>query len=99
MTHDASLCPATREPEIWGRATLAIEVSSTSINVATVTVMAIAQGLCLGFQRSGMTLLSFWGRIGRATGAYALRSSSYAYRQAQLMRSGERARVPIEASG
>lgn len=33
-----------------GSATLAIEVSSTSMNVASVTVNAMSQGLCLGFQ-------------------------------------------------
>ena len=33
-----------------GRATLAIEVSSTSINVARVTVKATAQRLARGFQ-------------------------------------------------
>jgi hypothetical protein len=33
-----------------GKDTLAMEVSSTSMNVASVTVMAISQGLNLGFQ-------------------------------------------------
>jgi hypothetical protein len=33
-----------------GKATLAIEVSSTSINAASATVMAISHGLTLGFQ-------------------------------------------------
>src|ERR1700733_10927578 len=37
---------------MWGRATFAMEVSSTSINVARVTVSAINQGLCLGCQPS-----------------------------------------------
>src|SRR5271155_5727963 len=40
-----SSAPAERLPEIWGSATLAMEVSSTSINVASVTVTAITQGL------------------------------------------------------
>jgi hypothetical protein len=35
---------------MWGSATLAIEVSSTSMNVARVTVSAIIQGFRLGFQ-------------------------------------------------
>src|SRR6202020_2567624 len=47
-TQVASSCLAPRVPAIWGRATLAMEVSSTSINVARVTVSAINQGLCLG---------------------------------------------------
>jgi hypothetical protein len=33
-----------------GRATLAMEVSSTSMKVASVTVSAMAQGLWFGFQ-------------------------------------------------
>ena len=36
---------APREPAMWGRATLAMEVSRTSMKVARVTVMAMAQGL------------------------------------------------------
>ena len=36
---------------MWGSATLAMEVSSTSMKVARVTVMATAQGLWLGRQR------------------------------------------------
>ena len=39
---------AERLPAMCGSATLAIETSSTSMNVASVTVRAIAQGLCLG---------------------------------------------------
>ena len=35
-----------------GSATLAIEVSSTSMNVARVTVRAITQGFRLGFQEA-----------------------------------------------
>ena len=34
---------------MWGSATLAIEVSSTSMNAASATVMAISQGLTRGF--------------------------------------------------
>ena len=39
-----------------GKATLAMLVSSTSINVARVTVMAIAHGLRRGRQRAGATV-------------------------------------------
>src|ERR1700733_7034521 len=55
-THVTSSCEAPSEPAICGSATLAIEVSSTSMKVASVTVSATAQGLCFGFQlasRSG----------------------------------------------
>ena len=34
---------------MWGRATLAMEVSSTSMKAASATVMAMSQGLTLGF--------------------------------------------------
>jgi len=40
-----SSAPADKFPEICGSATLAMDVSSTSINVANVTVIAITQGL------------------------------------------------------
>src|SRR5579883_781541 len=40
-----SSAPAERFPEICGSATLAIDVSSTSMNVASVTVTAITHGL------------------------------------------------------
>src|SRR5271169_7040042 len=36
---------------MWGRATLAIEVSRTSMKAASATVAAISQGLTLGFHR------------------------------------------------
>src|ERR1700684_4481450 len=44
---------------MWGRATLAMEVSSTSMKAASATVMAMSQGLTRGFQfawaeRSGL---------------------------------------------
>ena len=35
---------------MWGRATLAMLVSSTSMNAASDTTKAISQGLVLGFQ-------------------------------------------------
>src|SRR5277367_1055815 len=40
-----SSAPADKFPEMCGSATLAIDVSSTSMNVASVTVTAITQGL------------------------------------------------------
>ena len=40
---------APSEPAMCGRATLAIEVSSTSIKAANATVMAMSQGLTRGF--------------------------------------------------
>ena len=45
----ASSWLAPSEPAMWGRATLAMEVSSTSMKVARVTTSAMAQGLYLGF--------------------------------------------------
>src|SRR3979490_576019 len=36
---------------MWGRATLAMEVSRTSMKAARATVAAISQGLTLGFHR------------------------------------------------
>src|SRR5215469_14120207 len=42
-----SSAPADRLPEMCGSATLAIEVSRTSMKVANVTVSAITQGLML----------------------------------------------------
>jgi hypothetical protein len=39
---------------MWGRATLAMEVSRTSIKVARVTVSATAHGLWWGFQTAGV---------------------------------------------
>src|SRR6266403_4545573 len=44
-THVDSSAPADKFPEMCGSATLAMEVSSTSINVASVTVTAITHGL------------------------------------------------------
>src|SRR5579862_2142357 len=44
--------PADRLPAMCGRATLAIEVSSTSMNVASVTVTAMIHGLIAGRQAS-----------------------------------------------
>ncbi len=40
---------------MWGRATLAMEVSSTSMKVASVTVMAMIQGLIAGRQTSAFS--------------------------------------------
>src|SRR5580700_11236209 len=52
-THAASSSPAERLPAICGSATLAMLVSSTSMNVAMVTTSAIAHGLCFARQISG----------------------------------------------
>ena len=40
---------APRLPAIWGNATLAMEVSSTSMNAASATVAAISHGFIRGF--------------------------------------------------
>jgi hypothetical protein len=50
MTQVASLWLAASEPAMCGSETLAMEVSSTSMKVASVTVRAIAQGLLRGRQ-------------------------------------------------
>src|SRR5438046_10648374 len=47
-THVLSSVLAESEPAMCGKATFAMLVSSTSINVAMVTVRAMAHGLCLG---------------------------------------------------
>src|SRR5213594_317412 len=44
-THVDSSCPADKFPAMCGSATFAMDVSSTSMNVASVTVMALTQGL------------------------------------------------------
>ena len=50
---------------MWGRATLATDVSSTSKNVADITAAAISQGFTLGRQ----TAASLPAREGSATSA------------------------------
>ena len=47
-TQVASSGLAESDPPMWGMATLAMEVSSASMKVARVTVMAMAQGLARG---------------------------------------------------
>jgi tRNA A37 threonylcarbamoyladenosine modification protein TsaB len=47
-TQVASSRLAESEPPMWGMATLAMEVSSASMKVARVTVMAMTQGLARG---------------------------------------------------
>ena len=47
-THVLSSVETERVPAMCGKATLAIEVSSTSMKVAIVTVSAISQGLNRG---------------------------------------------------
>ena len=44
---------AERLPAMWGSATLAIEVSSTSMNVAVMQATAISQGLNRGVHWTG----------------------------------------------
>src|ERR1700751_338909 len=51
-THVLSSCPAERLPAMCGKATLAIEVSSTSMKVASVTARAIIHGFTAGRQAS-----------------------------------------------
>jgi hypothetical protein len=48
----ASSVLAESEPPMWGMATLAMDVSSASMKVASVTVMAMAQGFARGRQVS-----------------------------------------------
>src|SRR5579863_2830688 len=47
-TQVLSSCPAERLPAMCGSATLAMEVSSTSMKVASVTVIAIIHGFIAG---------------------------------------------------
>src|ERR1700676_2835796 len=54
-TQVLSSCPAERLPAMCGNATLDMEGSSTSINVANVTVIAMIQGLTAGRQRSAFS--------------------------------------------
>jgi hypothetical protein len=51
-TQVASSRLAESEPPMWGMATLAMEVSSASMKVAMVTVMAMTHGLARGRQVS-----------------------------------------------
>src|SRR5579872_7138575 len=51
---------APRLPAMWGRATLAMEVSSTSMNAARATVAAMSHGLTLGFQPANSPTFGFW---------------------------------------
>src|ERR1700723_199099 len=55
-TQVLSSCPAERLPAMWGSATLATLVSSTSMNVARVTVSAMIQGLMTGRGRQAESL-------------------------------------------
>src|SRR6185312_3589855 len=69
-THVLSSVVAERLPAMCGRATLAMLVSSTSMNVAMVTVSAIAQGLWRGRQ-SWWDLNSLTSTLSVATGIVA----------------------------
>ena len=53
-----SSVPAERLPAMCGNATLAMLVSSTSINVAKVTANAIIQGLIAGRDGSAASMVS-----------------------------------------
>ena len=55
-THVASSVVAERPPAMCGRATEAMEVSKTSINVGSITAAAINQGLQSGHQ----SCIGFW---------------------------------------
>src|SRR5215470_3022468 len=60
MTHSLSTFDADRPPAMYRSATLAIVVSSTSINVGMTTAMATNQGLIAGRPRAlgaGVSLL------------------------------------------
>src|SRR5215469_14184442 len=79
---------------MWGSATLAIEVSSTSIKVARVTVMAISQGFRLGLHAA---IGPGWGR-GRASAAAALiRKSSLVETVKSLFDAESDGRIPDSA--
>src|ERR1700739_4351081 len=54
-TQVLSSCPAERLPAMCGKATLAMEVSSTSMKVARVTASAMIQGLTAGRQASALS--------------------------------------------
>src|SRR5271168_3849688 len=69
-THVASSCVAPRPPAMCGRATFAIEESSTSMNVASVTVMATIHGLMRG--RQGASTVVWASEIGPLAGSTAV---------------------------
>src|SRR6266404_127318 len=52
-TQVLSLLLAPRLPAMWGKATLAMSVSRTSIKAARATTIPISQGLNFGFQAAG----------------------------------------------
>src|SRR5215467_13227886 len=55
-TQVLSSCPADKLPAICGNATLAMLVSSTSMNVASVTANAMTHGLTAGRQSSAESM-------------------------------------------
>src|ERR1700690_121565 len=57
-THVLSSVPAERLPAMWGRETLAMLVSSTSMKVASVTAIAMIQGLTAGRGRAAPSAVS-----------------------------------------
>src|SRR6266481_1342146 len=82
-TQVASSCVAPRPPAMCGRATLAMEESSTSMKVASVTVMATIHGLMLG--RHGFSTAGCGSWAG-ASGSCALGSSSVVVAMRYLIR-------------
>ena len=57
-TQVASSGVADRLPPMWGSATLATEVSSTSMNVPSMTASAMSHGLWLGRHSAGRPAVS-----------------------------------------
>ena len=57
MTHVLSSTPAARLPAMWRSATLAIDVSSTSMKVAMDTTTAISQATALAGRRSALSFV------------------------------------------
>src|ERR1700722_7355650 len=88
-TQVASSCVAPRPPAMGGRATLAMEESSTSIKVARVTVMATIQGLMLGRQgrstagATGAGTSSIW-RVAVAMSLFGFYGDGAGFRELSL---------------
>src|ERR1700731_235703 len=66
-THVLSSLLAPKSPAKCGKATLAMLVSSTSMNAAIATTTAMAQGLYFGFQTSAVAAMAF-PTLGRPSG-------------------------------
>ncbi len=83
---------APRVPAMCGRATLAMEVSSTSMNAASATVMAISQGLTRGFHRAAYRAAIGHVPLGRS--AKSLRDKTVLLIKAECVRAVERLGQP-----